>query len=244
MNSDIAVKTEGLVKTFSGVEVIRGCTMTVNKGTIYGFLGGNGAGKTTVMKILTGLLHPTAGKATVLGMDVTVNRDEVLRRVGSLIEVPVFFEQVSAEENMTLHLAYMGMKDVNITEVLEKVGLVNTGDQPVSKFSLGMRQRLAIARALIHQPELLILDEPLNGLDPMGIRDIRELLLNLTHQEGMTILLSSHILSEIEHIADTVGIIAQGRVVREMKLEEIKQQYPSGLEAYFFGMMSGGHELA
>jgi ABC-type multidrug transport system, ATPase component len=242
-NNDIVVNIENLVKVLSGVEVIKGCNMTVRQGSIYGFLGANGAGKTTVFKILTGLLTPTAGKVEVLGMDITANRDKILRNIGSIIEVPIFYEHLSAEENLSLHLAYLNKEGVDISRALEKVGLGNTGSQPVSKFSLGMRQRLGIARALVHQPQLLILDEPINGLDPAGIRDMRKLFLELVEHHGMTILISSHILSEIEQIADTVGIIVNGFINREATLSDIRKQFPSGIEEYYFEMMGRGDKI-
>ena len=137
----------------------------------------------------------------------------------------------------------MGVPGISSDNVLKLVGLSNTGEKAVSKFSLGMRQRLGIARALIHQPQILILDEPLNGLDPMGIKDMRELFLNLTQQNGMTILLSSHIISEIEHVADKVGIIADGRILCESNLAQIKTESKGSLEDYFFNLMSGGKPL-
>ncbi|WIV17771.1 ATP-binding cassette domain-containing protein [Paenibacillus polygoni] len=244
MSSNFAVKTEGLSKTFLDKEVIHSCTMSVPEGAIYGFLGPNGAGKTTVMKILLGLLTPTAGKVEVLGMDVTEERNKILTQVGSLIEIPVFFEHLSAEENLSLHLAYMNVEKADISKVLQMVGLVGTGSKPVSKFSLGMRQRLAIARSFIHHPKLLILDEPINGLDPVAVREMRNLFLTLVHDHGMTILLSSHIISEIEHIADIVGIIAEGRVEREIPIADIKTQFENGLEDYFFDIVSGGNQFA
>ncbi|WP_019636884.1 ABC transporter ATP-binding protein [Paenibacillus fonticola] len=246
--SEFVVRTEGLVKTFAGIEVIKRCNMSVKRGSIYGFLGANGAGKSTVMKILTGLLTPTAGRAEVLGLHVTLYRDKILRNIGSLIEVPVFFEDLSARENLSLHLAYMGISNSteqeDISKVLKMVGLEHTNEQPVSKFSLGMRQRLGIARAIIHRPKLLILDEPINGLDPIAIREMRTLFIDLVQNYGMTILLSSHIISEIEQIADTVGIISAGVIERELSLTEIKSRHPNGLEEYFFGVMSGGHGIA
>ncbi len=244
MSNNIVIKTENLFKTFEGKEIIRHCNMTVQQGSIYGFLGANGAGKTTVFKMLTGLLIPTAGKAEVLGMNVLTHRNEILKNVGSMIEVPVFYEHLSATENLEIHLAYMDIEGVDISAALEEVGLVHTGKQPVSKFSLGMRQRLGIARALIHQPKVLILDEPVNGLDPMGIREMRELFVKLVKEHQMTILISSHILSEIEHIADTIGVIANGTVVEEVALSTIKKQFPNGLEEYFLNIMSGGQQNA
>ncbi len=240
MNNILSVKVEKLTKTFDGKEVIKNCSMNVRKGTIYGFLGANGAGKTTVFKILSGLLTPTIGKVQVIGMDVTSQRSDILRNIGTLIETPIFYEHLSATENLEIHLAYMGEDGADIASLLSRVGLNNTGAQPVSIFSLGMRQRLAIARAIIHKPKLLILDEPINGLDPMGIREMRELFLDLVHQQDMTILISSHILSEIEHIADTIGVIVNGTVVREVSLAEVKAESPSGLEDYFMDIMAGG----
>lgn len=240
MSNDIAVKIQNVTKAFNGNEVIRNCNMTVHNSSIYGFLGANGAGKTTVFKMLTGLLIPTAGQIEVLGLNISDSRDEILKNIGSIIEVPIFYEHLSAKENLEIHLSYMGIQNSNIDKTLEMVGLANTGNQPVSKFSLGMRQRLGIARAIIHNPKILILDEPINGLDPMGIRKMRKLFLDLVENHNMTILVSSHILSEIEHIADTVGVIVNGSIVEEVSLSSIKDNFPDGLEDYFFNVMSGG----
>lgn len=240
----MVVQTEKLVRVFDGQEIIKNCNIHVREGSIYGFLGANGAGKTTVFKMLTGLLTPTAGRASVLGMDVVEQRDEVLRSVGSLIEVPIFYDHLTAVSNLEIHLAYMNTKGMGIVEALKMVGLDAANKQPVSRYSLGMRQRLGIARAIVHKPKLLILDEPINGLDPMGIREMRELFRSLVEDKGMTILLSSHILSEIEHIADTIGVIVNGEIVEEAELTSIREQYPEGLEDYFFKMMSGGRKYA
>jgi len=234
------VKVRGLCKTFKGKEVIKNCSMTVEQGTIYGFLGVNGAGKTTVFKMLTGLLIPSMGEAQVLGMDVVQQNIDILQNIGSLIETPIFYEHLSATENLEIHLAYMGKEKADINKILHTVGLFNTSKQPVSTFSLGMRQRLAIARSIIHQPKLLILDEPVNGLDPIGIREMRQLFKNLVDNQGITILLSSHILSEIEHMADTIGIISEGTVLQEVSVAEIKALYPNGLEDYFIKTVNGG----
>lgn len=242
MNYRMAVKTENLIKTFLGIEVIKSCNMNVPKGSVYGLLGANGAGKTTIFKLLLGFLIPTAGKAEVLDMDAISSRNEILRNVGSIIEVPVFYEHLSAHENLEVHLSYMNVAG-DISETLEMVGLKSTNNQPVSKFSLGMRQRLGIARALIHKPALLILDEPINGLDPMGIREMRELFIKLKNERGMTILISSHILSEIEHIADTIGVLVDGSIVEEVALSDVKERFPNGLEDYFFNIMSGGAQI-
>ena len=243
MKHNLAVETDNLTKTFDKKEVIRACNIHVEKGSIYGFLGANGAGKTTVFKLLSGLLIPTMGKIQILGLDIGKQRNEILSEIGTLIETPVFYEHLSAEENLQIHLSYMGKEGKDCVSALQKVGLNNTGTLPVSKFSLGMRQRLAIARAIVHEPELLILDEPINGLDPMGIREMRELFLQLKNEQGMTILVSSHILSEIEHIADTIGVIVNGTVVEEVSLSAIENQFPNGLEDYFYNSMSGGEKI-
>ncbi len=242
MNVELAVKTENLIKTFSGIEVIKNCNISVPTGSIYGLLGANGAGKTTLFKLLMGFLNPTTGNAKVLNMDVMESRNEILKSVGSIIEVPVFYEHLSAYENLEIHLSYMGVKGLDISNTLTMVGLKDVSNQPVSKFSLGMRQRLGIARALIHKPKLLILDEPINGLDPIGIREMRELFIQLKNEQGITILISSHILSEMEHVADTVGVMVAGTIVEEVALSAVKEQFPNGLEDYFFNIMNGGEK--
>jgi len=243
LNLKTAIQINHLAKSFGSNQVITDCSMRVEQGTIYGFLGENGAGKTTILKMLTGLLTPDTGSIEILGSDMLRNRDKLLSKIGSLIESPTFYEHLSAKKNLEIHLAYMGVPGISSDNVLKLIGLSNTGEKAVSKFSLGMRQRLGIARALIHQPQILILDEPLNGLDPMGIKDMRELFLNLTQQNGMTILLSSHIISEIEHVADKVGIIADGRILCESNLAQIKTESKGSLEDYFFNLMSGGKPL-
>lgn len=233
MSLSFAVETCGLKKCFGSTETIHKCDMHIGEGTIYGFLGENGAGKTTVFKMLSGILRPTAGNIKIFGFDVSNQRTEVLKRIGTLIETPVFYEHLSATENLKLHLSYMGVTGLAPHAALKMVGLTDTGKCAVSKFSLGMRQRLAIARAISHQPQLLILDEPINGLDPAGIREIRELFSSLVQQKHMTILLSSHILSEIEQVADTIGFITKGRLVEETPLFELQARYPTELEKYF-----------
>ncbi len=245
MDSKWIIETNRLRKVFDEVEVIKDCSMHVKQGTIYGFLGMNGAGKTTVFKMLTSLLTPTSGTAKVMGIDITCRSNEVLRNIGSIIEAPIFHEHLSAAENLRLHLAYMNKENVDIDKTLEMVGLSSMNTKPVSTFSLGMRQRLGIARAIIHQPKLLILDEPLNGLDPMGIREMRDLFLNLVKNKGMTILISSHILADIEHIADTIGIIANCKIIDEVSMAQIKSKTSNAsLEEYFFQKMKEELEYA
>lgn len=234
-----AIVARHLTKSFGGKEVIHDCSLSVEQGRLYGVLGRNGAGKTTLFKLLLGLQHPTAGSSSVMGLDSIQDRGAVLRRTGSLIEMPVFYEHLSAIENLRLHLAYME-KEADPLPVLEQVGLGDVGCQPVSEFSLGMRQRLGIARALVHQPEVLMLDEPINGLDPVGIRELRVLFLHLAKEKGITILFSSHILSEVEQLADRVGIMAEGKMIQEAGMEDLRRRHPTGMESYLLSVMQGG----
>lgn len=199
--------------------------MTVNQGEIYGFLGRNGAGKTTTIRMLLGLIKPTSGKIEIFGEDLFKNQKEILRRIGSMVEVPGFYGNLTAKENLLINAKIMGVHKRNaIEEVLEIVGLQNETKKLVDKYSLGMKQRLGIARALLHYPELLILDEPTNGLDPIGIKEIRHLIKSLAEERKITILISSHILSEIEQLADTMGIIHEGKLLEEITADELRKR--------------------
>ncbi|MCY8464261.1 ABC transporter ATP-binding protein [Bacillus atrophaeus] len=225
------VNINGLTKTFQGKEVVSNVNMHIRKGEIYGFLGPNGAGKTTVMKMLTSLVKPTGGEIEILGHKMTNTSYKVLGRIGSMIEYPIFYEKLTAQENLELHCEYMGYHDKNsIQEVLGMVNLKNIEDKAVKTFSLGMKQRLGIARAIITKPELLILDEPINGLDPVGIKEIRHLFQVLSKEYGMTLLISSHMLSEIEQIADTIGVIRDGRLLEEVSMDKIRGQNTEYIE--------------
>lgn len=238
MSENIIIKFQDVVKVFDQKEVISHCNMNVPKGGIYGFLGPNGAGKTTILKLMMGLLLPTSGIISVMNNPIPSNRNKILKKIGSVIETPVFYDHLSAEENLRLHLEYMQEKATSdkINSALQKVGLDNAG-VPVSKFSLGMKQRLGIARAIVHKPEILILDEPINGLDPMGVRQMRKLFCSLVEEEHITIIISSHILSEIENIADMIGVVVNGKILKEISMQEIRKDFPNGLEEYFFEMM-------
>ncbi|MCY8518805.1 ABC transporter ATP-binding protein [Bacillus atrophaeus] len=225
------VNINGLTKTFQGKEVVSNVNMHIRKGEIYGFLGPNGAGKTTVMKMLTSLVKPTGGEIEILGHKLTNTSYKVLGRIGSMIEYPIFYEKLTAQENLELHCEYMGYHDKNsIQEVLGMVNLKNIEGKAVKTFSLGMKQRLGIARAIITKPELLILDEPVNGLDPVGIKEIRHLFQVLSKEYGMTLLISSHMLSEIEQIADTIGVIRDGRLLEEVSMDNIRGQNTEYIE--------------
>ncbi|MEO2206013.1 ABC transporter ATP-binding protein [Paenibacillus pabuli] len=216
-------RTIGVTKTYAGTEVVSNVNMNIKQGEIYGFLGPNGAGKTTIMKMLTNLVKPTVGEIELFGEKLTPSSYEVLKRIGSIIEYPFFYDRLSARDNLELHCEYMGFHNKKvIDQMMESVGLKNTDNKPVRDFSLGMRQRLGIARALITTPEFLILDEPINGLDPVGIKEMRDLFKRLSTEYRITLLISSHILGEIEQIADTVGVIRGGRLVEEVSMESIR----------------------
>lgn len=218
------LKTYQLGKKINGKDLVSGLNMTINKGEIYGFLGPNGAGKTTVMKMITSIFKPTEGEIELFGKPLHADSYELLKRMGSIIEYPIFYEKLTAQENMELHCEYMGYYNKKaIGEALDMVNLTNTDNKPVKQFSLGMKQRLGIARAIVTKPDLLLLDEPINGLDPVGIREMRNLFTMLSKQYGITLLISSHILGEIEHIADTVGVIHHGKMVKEVSMDSLRE---------------------
>lgn len=217
------LQTSRLTKTIGGKELVRDVELHVKKGEIYGFLGPNGAGKTTVMKMIMNLWKPTMGSITLFGKPLTPQSYEVMRRIGSIIEFPTFYEHMTGEENLRMHCEYMGYyQHGSVEKALTMLDLSAAAKTPVKNYSLGMKERLGIARAILCKPELLILDEPTNGLDPAGMKQIRELLRMLCAEQGTTIVISSHILSEIESIADTIGIIHQGRMKKEIGLKEIE----------------------
>lgn len=225
------LRTSNLIKAYNGKEVVADVNMNIQKGEIYGFLGPNGAGKTTVMKLITNLIKPTGGEIEIFGEKLTDTSYEVLKRLGTIIEYPVFYDKLTARENLELHCEYMGYYDNKaIDEALELVNLKNINNKPVKNFSLGMKQRLGIARAITTKPELLILDEPINGLDPVGIKEIRNLFIMLSKEYGITILVSSHILTEIEHIADTIGVINGGKLIQEVSMESIRENNTEYIE--------------
>lgn len=225
------IQINQLSKKYKGIETVSNVNMKINKGEIYGFLGPNGAGKTTIMKMILNLVKPSSGEIVVLNQPVLTTSYEYLKNIGSIIEYPVFYERLTAKKNLEFHCKYIGLHDKRaIDEALEIVGLKDVGNKKIHEFSLGMKQRLGIARAIVTKPEILILDEPINGLDPIGIKDIRELLLLLKEKYGITILISSHIVSEIESIADTIGIINHGKLLKEVKMEEIRKENVEYLE--------------
>lgn len=218
MNS---IETINLTHKFGNQTALDNVNLQVGEGTIYGFLGPNGAGKTTTLKLILGLLQKQHGEIFVFGKPFAENRVETLRNIGSLIESPSLYGQLTAVENLRVFQKVYRCPEQRIDEVLELVDLSRTGKKKASQFSLGMKQRLSIAMALLHNPSLLILDEPTNGLDPNGILEIRELLEDLTHNHGITILISSHLLFEIEKFVTHIGIINQGRLLFQGTLAEL-----------------------
>lgn len=234
-------EVKDIEKSYGLMQVIRHCSFRIDEGEIYGLLGINGAGKTTLMKLILGLQRFDSGSIYVLGKEIS-HSPEYLLNVGSIIENPTFYEHLNAEELLSMHLSYMGKK-ADIPEVLQLVGLGNVSRKPVSQYSLGMRQRLGLARAIIHRPKLLILDEPLNGLDPIAITQMRELLRTLTEQ-GMSILLSSHFIGEIRHTADRVGILSEGCIKQEFSVAEKVSEWGAHFEDHVIGLMKGdGYEF-
>lgn len=221
MNNIIELKN--LTKVYKDITTVNIERITVRRGEIYGFLGPNGAGKTTTMKMILSLVSPSSGEILVNGKDVKKDYD-YLSQIGSMIEEPSYYPNLTGYENLLVFQKMIGFDKNNIWPTLKLVGLAEEKNRKklVKAYSLGMKQRLALAFALVKKPSILLLDEPTNGLDPAGIHEIRELILKLAKQEGLTVFISSHILSEIEHIADRVGIINHGQLVYEGEIEKIK----------------------
>lgn len=219
----LTVETSDLHHRFGLHDVLRGIDLHVPAGSIYGFLGPNGAGKTTTLRLILGLLRTQQGEIRVFGKRFDQDRITILRSVGSMIESPSLYDHLTADENLRLMQIVHCSPRRRIAEVLELVGLSNTRKKRAKQFSLGMRQRLGIAIALLHEPSLIILDEPTNGLDPEGIIEIRNLLIELNRRHGCTILVSSHLLSEVERVATHVGILGKGRLLFQGTIDELRR---------------------
>lgn len=225
------LKTNSLSKTVGNKKIVTDVNIHIERGKIYGFLGPNGAGKTTIMKMITNLWKPTSGTIEIFGETLTPTSYGVLKRMGNIIEFPVFYEHLTGAENLQLHCEYMGYYCPGcIQNALKTLDLTGAADTCVSNYSLGMKQRLGIARAIITKPELIILDEPTNGLDPSGMKAIRGLLQMLCQEYGITIMISSHILSEIESIADTIGVLNHGKLIKEISMKDISDMNLSYIE--------------
>ncbi|WP_311375243.1 ABC transporter ATP-binding protein [Alloscardovia omnicolens] len=217
-----AIELRDVYKEYKSVRTVDLKHLTVRKGEIYGFLGPNGAGKSTTMKMILSLVKPTSGSIYVMGKPIS--RCSYLNQIGSMIEEPSYYPNLTAYENLHVFQQMLGFNKEHIWPTLQRVGLADLKNKNklVRDYSLGMKQRLALAFALVKKPTILLLDEPTNGLDPAGIHEIRELILSLAHSQGLTVFISSHILSEIEHVADRVGIIHKGHLVYEGEVDAIK----------------------
>ncbi len=221
---EFVLKTNALSKNYKGFKALNGLSMHVPKGSVYGFVGKNGAGKTTLIRLICGLQEPTSGDYTLYGRK---NTDKEIvksrRRMGAVVETPSIYLDMTAEDNLKQQYRILGLPSYDgLTDILKLVGLENTGKKQAKNFSLGMRQRLGIAIALVGDPDFLVLDEPINGLDPQGIIEMRELILKLSHEHQITVLISSHILDELSRLATHYGFIDSGRMVKEISAKELE----------------------
>lgn len=221
---EYVLQTNALSKSYRHFKALNGLSMNVPKGAIYGFVGKNGAGKTTLIRLICGLQQPTSGEYILYGRkntdkDIAKSR----RRIGAVVETPAIYDDMTVEENIKQQYRILGLPSYSgVEELMELVGLENTGEKKVKKFSFGMRQRLGIAMALVGDPDFLILDEPVNGLDPQGIIEIRELILKLNREQQITFLISSHVLDELSRVATHYGFIDRGQLIKEMSAMELE----------------------
>jgi ABC-type multidrug transport system ATPase subunit len=230
MPAETVISTRGLAKHFREVRAVDGIDLDVRRGEIYGFLGRNGAGKTTTIRMLVGLIRPTAGDVTVLGRRIVPGEWDVLSSVGSLVETATAYPNLTVRENLDIQRRLTRAPLGAIDEVIAILRLEECADRRAGRLSLGNKQRLALARALLHRPEVLVLDEPANALDPAGIVEVRRLLRRLADERGVTIFMSSHILAEVAHLADRIGIVHAGKLVEELSLEELRAASRSCVE--------------
>ena len=228
--TDLAVETEGLTKRFGQNTVVDSVDLKVPKGCAFGYLGPNGAGKTTLIRLLLGLLSADSGKMALLGLPVPDERATALSRVGAIVDEPRFFGHLTGKQNLRVIASAREPEAMSrIGPALERVGLTEKSSERVSRYSMGMRQRLGVAACLLGDPELLVLDEPMNGLDPAGMREMRELILGFV-REGRTVVLSSHLLDEVQRTCDAVAIVDKGRIVRQGTIEELLRSTTVGLQ--------------
>lgn len=228
--TDWVIETNRLTKQYGERYSVKDLNLRVARGEVYGFLGHNGAGKTTTIKMILGLAKPTKGSIRIFGKDLKTNRKTILQKTGSLVESPTYYGHLTGYENLRIITRVLGLSEKYIEDALNLVRLTNEAHRLVKNYSLGMKQRLGIAASLIGTPELLILDEPTNGLDPSGIQEIRDLITRLPEERGVTILISSHLLSEIEQIATSIGIIHKGELVYQGALQSLKAQVKGRIE--------------
>lgn len=226
------IEARELTKSFNEITAVDNLTFTVKEKEVYGFLGENGAGKSTTIRMLLTLIRPTNGEIKIFGLDLSTNRKQILQRTGAIIEKPDLYKYLTAVENLNLFAIMSGLRldRKQLMDKLEKVGLAERADSKIKTYSQGMRQRLGIAVALVHDPDLIILDEPMNGLDPQGIADIRNLINHLSKDLGKTVFISSHLLSEMEQVADSLLIIHKGKKIAEGNMQELLSPEQSRIE--------------
>jgi len=228
MSNSFAIETTGLTRHFEEVAAVDAVDLAVPRGSVYGFLGPNGAGKSTTIRMLLGLLRPSAGSISIFGRPFPRHRQTQLRRVGAMVEAPSVYQHLTGRENLAVTARLRGGIDAAmIDRALDDVDLLHAADRCVRAYSLGMTQRLGIALALLDDPDLLILDEPTNGLDPAGMHDIRTLIRNLPEQAGVTVFLSSHLLDEVERVASHVGVIRSGRLIFQGSTDTLRNRRPA-----------------
>jgi ABC-2 type transport system ATP-binding protein len=233
------IEVSNLTKKYNNNRGIENISFNVAKGEIYGFFGPNGSGKTTVMKILTGLIRADQGKASLFGYDIAAQFEQAMTKVGSLIETADAYEYMSGYKNLVLAARfYPGLPRTRITEVLELVGLAPYAKEKVANYSLGMKQRLGLASALLSAPELVILDEPTNGLDIEGMVDVRETIVRLAKEQGITFFISSHLIREMELMCSRIGIVHKGKFIKETSMNELLQDSYESLEQYYLAQIS------
>jgi ABC-2 type transport system ATP-binding protein len=221
MTPDTVIATRALTKRYRDVLAVDGLQLDVRRGEVYGFLGRNGAGKTTTIRMLLGLIRPTSGEVSVLGKRITPGETSVFGRLGYLVETATAYPNLTVRENLEIQRRLTGTPAASVPESIERLGLGTYADRRAGQLSLGNKQRLSLARALLHAPDVLVLDDPANSLDPAGIVEVRELLRTLADERGVTIFMSSHILAEVAHLADRIGIVHEGRLIEECSREEL-----------------------
>jgi ABC-type multidrug transport system ATPase subunit len=233
MGTKILLETRGLNKTFGKRKVIDNLNLKVEQGDIYGFLGPNGSGKTTTIRMMLGLIHPDSGEVKIDGYDLKTDFKKAISPVGAIVENPTFYTYLSAYDNLKLMANLVpGINETRVKEVLDIVGLKDRAEDKVKTYSLGMKQRLGIANALLNNPKIIILDEPTNGLDPQGMKEIKEMIAQLASEKGITFFISSHLLNEVEQICTKVGIIKEGKLLAEGNVKELLRIENEVLEVY------------
>ncbi len=236
------LEIKNVTKYFGRKKVIDDISLEVKEGEIYGFLGPNGAGKTTTIKMILGLLYIDQGEIIISGYNIKKQFEKAMESIGGIVENPDMYDYMSGRDNLKLYARIRGVKKERIEEVLKLVGMQHVAKQKVKKYSLGMKQRIGLALTMLHKPKILILDEPTNGLDPAGIKELRDILKKIAHEENVAVLVSSHILGEMQMLCDKVAVISDGKISKkDIDINSIKEEGKT-LEDIFFGITEGGKE--